>query len=169
MAKAANGICDNLILCVVRAWDPLRPAICCPAMNTTMLDHPSMIAHIALLKSYGFQILETEVKELACGDVGKGALVTVPTIVSQCRVALSTMSNNSKRNKERESARENIRSILRLSGAKSDVSGPRGETTDSRFSPFHNSSFIVCVVSIFVLGVFTGFHFRLLTNSKSVR
>lgn len=166
IAKAANGICDNLMLCVVRAWDPLRPAICCPAMNTTMLGHPSMAIHIALLKSYGFQILEAEVKELACGDIGKGALVAVSTIVNQCRVATSTMPHNSERRREIESARENIVAILRSPERRSDVLEPREVTNDSR-SSLQCSITVACCLSVFVVGVITGIHFRSLTNSKN--
>merc|ERR1712037_545508 len=36
LAKAANGICDNLVLCVLRAWDFSKPVVIAPAMNTAM-------------------------------------------------------------------------------------------------------------------------------------
>jgi phosphopantothenoylcysteine synthetase/decarboxylase len=153
IAKAANGICDNLLLCVLRAWDPLRPVICCPAMNTRMMDHPSLISHFALLKSYGYEIIEAEMKELACGDIGKGALASVSTIVSRCRVALSTIAN---RDGERESARESIHSILRLS-----------ESTERRVwsvcnrSSLQSGVLMTCtIVSIFLFGFLTGIRFR---------
>ena len=33
----ANGLCDNLLSCLVRAWDPSRPLYYAPAMNTLMV------------------------------------------------------------------------------------------------------------------------------------
>lgn len=40
LGKIASGICDNILTCVARAWDPLKPLIFCPAMNTKMWEHP---------------------------------------------------------------------------------------------------------------------------------
>ncbi|XP_024859501.1 phosphopantothenoylcysteine decarboxylase isoform X2 [Kryptolebias marmoratus] len=40
LGKIASGICDNLLTCVVRAWDVSRPLLFCPAMNTAMWQHP---------------------------------------------------------------------------------------------------------------------------------
>jgi phosphopantothenoylcysteine decarboxylase len=41
LAKLANGISDNLLTSVVRAWDPTKPMVLAPAMNTKMWEHPS--------------------------------------------------------------------------------------------------------------------------------
>ena len=44
MAKIANGLCDNLLTCVLRAWDFKNgvkgSVIVAPAMNTYMYEHP---------------------------------------------------------------------------------------------------------------------------------
>ena len=40
MAKISNGICDNLLTCVFRAWDFKKPVFVAPAMNTFMYDNP---------------------------------------------------------------------------------------------------------------------------------
>ena len=40
MGKLANGICDNILTCVARAWDSSKPLLFCPAMNTMMWEHP---------------------------------------------------------------------------------------------------------------------------------
>lgn len=45
MGKIANGICDNLLTCVARAWDPKMPLLFAPAMNTMMFDHPLTKEH----------------------------------------------------------------------------------------------------------------------------
>src|SRR5262249_9210861 len=36
LAKLANGIADNCLTCVYRAWDMKRPIVLAPAMNTLM-------------------------------------------------------------------------------------------------------------------------------------
>lgn len=41
LAKVANGLCDNLVSSVMRAWEVRqKPVIVCPAMNTAMWMHP---------------------------------------------------------------------------------------------------------------------------------
>ncbi len=87
LAKLANGICDTVLLEVLRAWDyrsiPRKRIVVCPAMNTYMWDHPMTTRHLALAK----EVLEIEVlgpisKGLACGDTGVGGMSEVPDIVS---------------------------------------------------------------------------------------
>src|SRR5262245_2079996 len=36
LAKLANGLADNCLTCVYRAWDRARPVVLAPAMNTLM-------------------------------------------------------------------------------------------------------------------------------------
>ena len=75
LGKISGGLCDDLLTCVVRAWDVKRPIIVAPAMNTTMWEHPATAKQIAVLTEWDwFQILMPQVKELACGDVGQGAM-----------------------------------------------------------------------------------------------
>ena len=39
--KVSNGMCDNLLTCVLRAWDlKNKKVLFAPAMNTLMWDHP---------------------------------------------------------------------------------------------------------------------------------
>eukprot|EP00158_Paraphelidium_tribonemae_P004354 Partr_v1_DN26707_c1_g1_i6_m8285 putative Phosphopantothenoylcysteine decarboxylase len=42
LSKVANGLCDNLLTCVLRAWDMNmdKRVILCPAMNSYMWMHP---------------------------------------------------------------------------------------------------------------------------------
>ncbi|KAL4658711.1 phosphopantothenoylcysteine decarboxylase isoform X2 [Arapaima gigas] len=81
LAKIASGICDNLLTCVVRAWDMNRPLMFCPAMNTAMWQHPITARQIAMLKEFGYIEVPCIVKKLVCGDEGKGAMAEVSTIV----------------------------------------------------------------------------------------
>lgn len=83
MAKLANGICDNLLTCVVRAWDVSKPLVYCPAMNVHMYTHPLTREHLSKLQSFGYLRVDCIEKRLACGDVGIGGMATVDTITTK--------------------------------------------------------------------------------------
>jgi phosphopantothenoylcysteine decarboxylase len=91
LAKISSGICDNLLTCVARAWNfrSGKPFLVAPAMNTAMWDHPATSSSINTIKGWGVQVIEPQVKELACGDVGNGALAEVGVIVSKVKEALA--------------------------------------------------------------------------------
>uniref|UniRef100_A0A3P9KD53 Phosphopantothenoylcysteine decarboxylase n=1 Tax=Oryzias latipes TaxID=8090 RepID=A0A3P9KD53_ORYLA len=82
LGKISNGICDNLLTCVVRAWDTSRPLLFCPAMNTAMWLHPITAQQISRLKEFGYMEVPCISKKLVCGDEGKGAMAEVSTILS---------------------------------------------------------------------------------------
>uniref|UniRef100_A0A8C5EPY8 Phosphopantothenoylcysteine decarboxylase n=1 Tax=Gouania willdenowi TaxID=441366 RepID=A0A8C5EPY8_GOUWI len=82
LGKVASGICDNLLTCVVRAWDTSRPLLFCPAMNTAMWKHPITAQQVSRLKEFGYVEVPCISKKLVCGDEGKGAMAEVSTIVS---------------------------------------------------------------------------------------
>ncbi|KAH8400860.1 hypothetical protein KR009_001506 [Drosophila setifemur] len=81
LSKMATGICDNLVMCVVRAWDLEKPLLFAPAMNTRMYDHPITREQIDKLTSWGYTEIPCISKTLMCGDTGNGAMAEVPTIV----------------------------------------------------------------------------------------
>jgi phosphopantothenoylcysteine decarboxylase len=94
MAKIVNGMCDNLLTSVVRAWDVTgtvdgvkKKILVAPAMNTCMWNHPITARQLRVLEDeWGgengwFEVLRPISKNLACGDVGNGAMVTWETIV----------------------------------------------------------------------------------------
>nr|XP_006629029.2 PREDICTED: phosphopantothenoylcysteine decarboxylase [Lepisosteus oculatus] len=81
LGKIASGICDNLLTCVVRAWDLKRPLLFCPAMNTAMWEHPITAQQISRLKEFGYTEIPCIAKILVCGDEGKGAMAEVSTII----------------------------------------------------------------------------------------
>jgi len=81
MGKIANGLCDNLLTCVARAWDFKQPILFAPAMNTLMWEHPVTTEQITRLKSWGFEEIPCVEKLLMCGDKGLGAMASVETIV----------------------------------------------------------------------------------------
>jgi len=110
LAKLANGLSDNCLTCVWRAWDPVRPVVLAPAMNTLMWQHPLTGRHLRQLSAdHGggevpagldldgvvawisercprLRIVAPQSKRLACGDVGVGAMAdlgeTIATIAA---------------------------------------------------------------------------------------
>lgn len=81
LAKIVNGICDNLLTSVVRAWDWEKPMILCPAMNTYMWQNDPTSEHLKIMKGRGAFILDPVEKTLACGDVGMGAMAPIDLVV----------------------------------------------------------------------------------------
>lgn len=81
LGKLANGICDNLLTCVARAWDFKKPIVIAPAMNTLMWEHPITEVQLNLLKSWGYTLVPPQDKVLACGDKGMGAMADISVIV----------------------------------------------------------------------------------------
>lgn len=106
LAKMANGMCDNLLTSVMRAWDYGKPFYLAPSMNTAMLDNRHTkkdlgSIHSSIRETYGefkygrsnefthdqlkFNPFEFYIpsinKKLACGDVGFGAMEEPEKIV----------------------------------------------------------------------------------------
>lgn len=111
LAKISNGLSDNLLTSVVRAWEVLpketeaesnddsstedlgsdavsaqKRIIVAPAMNTAMWRHPLTAVHLKGLRQrdlyHWFDVMEPIEKELACGDSGDGAMCDWNKIVS---------------------------------------------------------------------------------------
>jgi phosphopantothenoylcysteine decarboxylase len=118
LAKLSAGICDNCLTCVWRAWDPARPVVLAPAMNTLMWLHPITRRHLRQLghdacaveippqldeagiidfinqRNSVLRIVPPQSKELACGDVGLGAMAEVSAIVD---TVLAQLGSGNKR------------------------------------------------------------------------
>jgi len=105
LAKLAMGLSDNCLTCVWRAWDPSRPVLLAPAMNTMMWQHPLTRRHLRQLAidaagsepptlgedelvewinahAKKLRIVGPISKRLACGDIGPGAMAEVEQIVA---------------------------------------------------------------------------------------
>jgi phosphopantothenoylcysteine decarboxylase len=105
LAKLACGLADNCLTCVWRAWDPARPVVLAPAMNTLMWQHSLTTRHLRQLAADAgatpppelgldelcdwinghcprLRVLDPESRRLACGDVGLGAMAAIERIVS---------------------------------------------------------------------------------------
>lgn len=72
IAKMAHGVADNML--ITTYLSAKAPVFIAPAMDLDMMAHPSTIANIELLKSYGNHIIEPAVGELASHLVGKGRM-----------------------------------------------------------------------------------------------
>jgi phosphopantothenoylcysteine decarboxylase len=84
LAKIANGLCDNLLTCIVRAWDYRNPLLVAPAMNTMMWENPVTKKHLDTCEELGCrEVIGPIHKTLACGDVGVGAMAE-PTEILAC-------------------------------------------------------------------------------------
>jgi phosphopantothenoylcysteine decarboxylase/phosphopantothenate--cysteine ligase len=70
--KLSCGIADNLLTQTALAFT--KHKIIAPAANTNMIQNPLTIKNIKNLKLQGYEILKTVSKELACKDVGNGAM-----------------------------------------------------------------------------------------------
>jgi phosphopantothenoylcysteine decarboxylase len=118
LAKLAVGLCDNCLTCVWRAWDPARPVVLAPAMNTLMWENPFTRRHLRSLaadagaghipghldgpqliaqindRSKTLRIVPPVEKRLACGDVGPGGLAEVADVVAAVREMLARAAAN---------------------------------------------------------------------------
>ncbi|EEB09423.1 thymidylate synthase [Schizosaccharomyces japonicus yFS275] len=85
LAKAANGLCDNLLTCLIRAWSPNKPMLLAPAMNTVMWKNPITEKHLTTVReSYKqAEIIHPIEKVLACGDIGMGGMCEWREIVAR--------------------------------------------------------------------------------------
>lgn len=104
LAKLACGMCDNCLTCVWRAWEPSRPVVLAPAMNTLMWQHPMTRRQLKMLaadagaghlpghldqdeliplindRSPTLHVVAPVSKALACGDIGVGGLAAVSDV-----------------------------------------------------------------------------------------
>ncbi|XP_053784838.1 phosphopantothenoylcysteine decarboxylase isoform X3 [Desmodus rotundus] len=94
LGKVASGICDNLLTCVIRAWDRRKPLLFCPAMNTAMWEHPITSQQVGQLQAFGYVEIPCVAKKLVCGDQGLGAMAEVDTIVDKVKEVLSQCADS---------------------------------------------------------------------------
>jgi phosphopantothenoylcysteine decarboxylase len=82
LSKIAHGLCDNLATSLLRALAPTTPTYVFPAMNTLMYEHPLTAEHLRVIRDVvRYQVVGPIGKNLACGDVGLGAMTEWRDIV----------------------------------------------------------------------------------------
>ena len=79
IGKMANGIADNML--VTTYLSAKRQVFVAPAMDLDMMAHPSTVANIARLESYGDIIIQPAEGELASHLVGKGRMEEPENII----------------------------------------------------------------------------------------
>lgn len=71
-AKLAHGLADDMLTTTALACR--CPKLIAPAMNTNMFENPVTQDNLALLRRYGWEVIDPNSGRLACGAVGKGKL-----------------------------------------------------------------------------------------------
>jgi phosphopantothenoylcysteine decarboxylase len=113
LAKLANGLADNCLTCVWRAWDRNRPVVLAPAMNTLMWEHPLTGRHLRQLAEDAgadllaagldlpglvaqlnarcdrLRVVAPQSKRLACDDIGVGAMASLDDIEAALQSVLA--------------------------------------------------------------------------------
>lgn len=114
LAKLAAGLADNCLTCVWRAWEPARPVVLAPAMNTLMWQHPLTARHLRQLAADAgapvpapsldldalvawinahcphLHVAAPQSRRLACGDVGVGAMEAPEVLAAAVEAMLRT-------------------------------------------------------------------------------
>lgn len=80
IGKMANGIADNML--VTTYLSAKEPVWVAPAMDLDMMRHPSTVANIERLRSFGNHIIEPGSGALASGLSGKGRMAEPEEIVA---------------------------------------------------------------------------------------
>jgi len=88
LAKIANGLADNLVTSIMRAWDRTKPIVLAPAMNTLMWHHPLTQKHLTSINwTVKPPVLVDPVsKMLACKEEGMGAMASIESITDAVNV-----------------------------------------------------------------------------------
>ncbi len=76
--KLSNGIADNILTQSALAYPSVK--ILAPAANTNMLHNPITKASFKMLKLCNYKFIESVSKELACRDIGDGAMAEIEDI-----------------------------------------------------------------------------------------
>jgi len=87
IGKIANGICDDMLTCVVCATK--APVLFAPAMNTGMYNNTIVQANIDKLKKCGYYFTGPIKGRLVCGAEGLGHIQDVEVIIKEVKRLIS--------------------------------------------------------------------------------
>ena len=87
IAKLAHGLADDMLTTTVLACT--CPKAVAPAMNTNMYENPVTQDNLAILKKYGWEVIDPASGHLACGATGKGRLPEPEDLLEACLHALA--------------------------------------------------------------------------------
>uniref|UniRef100_A0A7S4KQ59 Flavoprotein domain-containing protein n=1 Tax=Paramoeba aestuarina TaxID=180227 RepID=A0A7S4KQ59_9EUKA len=93
LAKIVSGIADNLLTCVVRAWQVrIKPLLVATAMNSDMYNHPITGEQLDKLTTTFFaHHIPPTAKILACGEFGIGAMASLEEIFKHVVIATADL------------------------------------------------------------------------------
>lgn len=86
IGKIANGICDDILTCVVMATK--APVLLAPAMNKNMYEHAAVRENIAKLKEMGYKFVGPVKGRLMCGGEGMGHIAETGDIFKEAKKLL---------------------------------------------------------------------------------
>ena len=86
MAKAANGLADDLLTCMLLATR--RHVVLAPAMDGYMFENPATQENVSRLVGRGWTVIGPEEGRLASGLVGRGRLADVEDIIGGLKQVL---------------------------------------------------------------------------------
>lgn len=89
IASLAQGRADNMVTATALALPAHMPKLVAPAMNTKMYDNPLTQRNLKILEEIGYKEIQPKSALLACGDVGRGALADLDTILETIKESLS--------------------------------------------------------------------------------
>lgn len=113
--KLANGIGDDLVSTLFLAHDFKKPYLIAPAMNVSMLHHPTTQSSIAKLREWGITVLESGNGTLACGESGEGRMLEPEEILKEIKGHL---------NKSRTPPRQ-LKVLVTSGGTREPIDGVR--------------------------------------------
>jgi len=86
VARLALGLAEEMVS--LTALATRAPLIVCPAMDSQMFEHPATQEHLTTLRNRGVQIVGPEDGRLASGQMGRGRLSEVESIIGWIRHVL---------------------------------------------------------------------------------
>lgn len=89
ISSLAHGRADNMVTATALALPADLPKLIAPAMNTKMYDNPLTQRNLSILKEVGYQEITPKSALLACGDVGRGALADLDSIIESIKETLN--------------------------------------------------------------------------------
>jgi phosphopantothenoylcysteine decarboxylase/phosphopantothenate--cysteine ligase len=87
IGKIAQGIADDMLTTTVMASN--KKVIFAPAMNKNMISNPLYQQNVEKLTTLGYEFIDSEYGQLACGELGEGRLANIEDIVDKADYALT--------------------------------------------------------------------------------
>lgn len=85
IARLAQGLADDALMCIGLALNPGARVLIAPAMNGKMWLHPATQSNVQILKSRGVEFVGPDEGMLSCGYEGIGRLMPVERILERIK------------------------------------------------------------------------------------